>query len=352
MSSAAFSTNCVAKRMQEKFFQSHFQISLAKRPQCPKLISSGKQFARWSANMFSLISQFCLHFIQAFRSQKRRPLGEIVFIVFAFVSTPVFAQAACAPQTDPPSLLDMEIGLPTIVYGQMSANELNEHRGIVLLNEAEGVQQINLLAQSHRHEEQWAYLPSLETWVEIGINEHADENGASVQADFSFLAKLHQQFPELHIYHYHPAAYFEAFAQSAQAPDASLFLADLSDQAKEDVALAMPSPDDIHSAIKAAVELEDAKCAPKTRFFVVTPLGVIEYSPTQEGVRRLQFDKNNPRSVTTREILTTAMIRRAPFNVHKTIAQQSLTTISDLLIALSAQFTAPELAVRYWPIAE
>lgn len=93
---------------------------------------------------------------------------------------------------------------PLMVSQTLSTNRQNVTRLFARLEEAEGIAHIRRLLATNV-EEQWAYLPDLLLWIEVGIAEAP----AQVETEIGYLSALLTASGRVHLYHFHPAAYFE-----------------------------------------------------------------------------------------------------------------------------------------------
>src|SRR5688572_30007430 len=64
---------------------------------------------------------------------------------------------------------------PFIVRAMLGTNTTNSTRELAALDEDDGIRQILELTASSMLEEQWAYLPDLGLWIEVGLSEEAAE---------------------------------------------------------------------------------------------------------------------------------------------------------------------------------
>ncbi|MFQ5938417.1 MAG: hypothetical protein ACE5LB_18605, partial [Acidiferrobacterales bacterium] len=79
--------------------------------------------------------------------------------------------------------------------------------------EADGIRDLLELLKVSQYEEMWAFVPagapdSTCTWYEIGREVKSVAGEATVRVDRDFLTGLMRQRDEVHLYHFHPLAYF------------------------------------------------------------------------------------------------------------------------------------------------
>jgi hypothetical protein len=192
--------------------------------------------------------------------------------------------------------------------------------------EDEGLRHIRGLLATSGTEEQWAYLPDRRTWIEIGIN----EVGPQVEIDVDYLKRIIASSDRVHLYHFHPAVYFQ--------PESS-----------GTIALALPSPADVASSVAIAKLHETLNPVADVRNFVVSLYGVVEYAPTPLGRLRMLAEETHPRASIERDLLTRAAIWRSDFSVSRILAGAPAAAPSDIIATLCARFTNAFYGMHYLP---
>ena len=92
------------------------------------------------------------------------------------------------------------------------------------------------------------------------------------------------------------------------------------------------------------------RCRPtQVRHSVVSPHGIVSYGPTEQGLAKIISDGGNPRKFTARDIVTRAAIRRADFNIARTIQMLQNPTIGDVIASLCAQASNENYVMAFTP---
>lgn len=229
----------------------------------------------------------------------------------------------------------------------LGANAGPATRMAAALPERDALTQIRALAARSTLEEQWAYLPDHDLWIEIGINEKSNETGAEVEADSALLKALMTGFDKIDLYHFHPNAFFEGRGESFSSETPA---ADLSTKELASVSLALPSPADVQTSLEMTLLARSLGSSVELRHFVVSPIGTVSYGPTRRGNRKLVADRGNPRSSLGHEIMVTAAVRRGPVNIAKTVERETKLSVSELLSTLCAQMSADLYAASFQPL--
>jgi hypothetical protein len=225
----------------------------------------------------------------------------------------------------------------------LTANDENAVRNLVAADEAAGLIQILDLAARSRFEEQWAYIPAVGIWVEIGRNERSSDLDAEVEIDVDYVRSLLAHFPNVHIVHFHPASFYPVVLP-AGSPAAAM---------TEDVATigyALPSADDVLVSIRLMELLRADNPEVQVEFSVVSPHGLVTYGATEPGLATIVYEGNSPRAGTARSIVTRAAIRRMPFNITRTIAALGSPDIREVLADLCAQASDENYRLIYAPL--
>ncbi len=273
-----------------------------------------------------------------------------------FASTAAFgalAQEGASPAGDLSiafAALDMPASArPFVIRTQLGTNAGGSVRELVLLGEAEGARQILSLTKLSVLEEQWAYLPGPGIWVEVGVNEDLGPLGPQVESDGDYLAHLIRTFDRVHLYHFHPQHYFASEEAVAIVYDLTTPVDGLAAEERAAIALALPSPTDVASSASVAVMNQELHTDGEVRNFVVSPYGIVEYQPTRVGRQRLASERGHPLATTMRDMTTITAVRRASFNVERTVAARPGLVVSELILTLCQQLSGPDYMMEYVP---
>lgn len=211
------------------------------------------------------------------------------------------------------------ISRPLVVDRFLVTNDQNATRYVALAGEDDGIAHIRSLLVTAAVEEQWAFLPDQQLWIEIGIG----EGEGHVETDVQYLRLLLSGASRVHLYHFHPARYFEPGMNPT-------------------LALALPSPADVESSVKISKLREEANFEADVRNYVVSPYGVVEYQPTPLGGARMYAETTHPRASIERDLLTLVALRRSEFNLLRMIGAAPgagpIEIISELCSQLSSEF--------------
>lgn len=227
--------------------------------------------------------------------------------------------------------------IPYLELPALDANAVNAFRTLVPANELSGVAQILTLAGHTNFEEQWAYVPALSLWIEIGKNESASERDSQVEVDVDYLKKIVGLYGEVHIVHFHPASFYAKGSWEHQVlpvefPADTIALADT-----QPIGFALPSPTDVVSSIQLSEMLFAQDPNAGIKFSVVSPHGLVTYGATDAGLQSILHEEGNPRATIARSIVTRIAVRRMAFNIVKTIEALDSPTIGDVIEALCTQ---------------
>ncbi len=232
---------------------------------------------------------------------------------------------------------------PYMEIDALQAGLGNTFRTVVRVGRAEGLSQIYDQVGRSSLEEQWAYLPALGLWIEIGHNERTTEADAEVEIDLPYLRAIVARYPDVHLVHFHPASFYPVVLP-ASAPAAAI---------ADDVAAigyALPSPTDVASSIRLMEVLRADNPAVRVELSVVSPHGVVTYGVTEPGLRTIAYEGNNPRAGTARSIVTRLAIRRMPFNIAKTVDALGTASIAEVIAAFCAQASDENYTLVYSPL--
>lgn len=144
------------------------------------------------------------------------------------------------------------------------------------------------------------YIPDQESphecqWVEIGKGGYGGGvEEATVEVDRKYLSRLMKEHTTLHLYHFHPLVYFEKCRSEMSCGKISVPMSPA--QLSEDGLISnfrysMPSPSDIAFMMDVSREFDKHHHGGgRVRHRVITPYGIVDYSLTTEGKRRLEDD--------------------------------------------------------------
>ena len=165
--------------------------------------------------------------------------------------------------------------------------------------ESQGIREIVELIKRERFEELWIFLPETCSWVEIGRHVTSGPDEATIRVDRTYLAKAMVNHKELHLYHFHPLAYFERCKNSIRCDQFSLPIA--ADQISEqglisNLRYAMPSAEDIYFMMDVSWEFDQRRDDDgRIVNSVVTPYGVLSYALTNAGEEKF-FEERSLRT--------------------------------------------------------
>lgn len=238
---------------------------------------------------------------------------------------------------------------PYAEHPMLLGNAENRVRTIVPADEQMGLLQLHALVARARLEEQWAYVPALGFWIEVGHSEAGTEADPQVQTDAAYLRTLVGLLRAVHLVHLHPASAYvqgdwEERLFPTQYPAGDLKASDL-----RLIGYALPSPDDVWSSIDLNQAIHREFPAAQVRHSVVSPHGIVSYGPTEQGLAKIISDGGNPRKFTARDIVTRAAIRRADFNIARTIQMLQNPTIGDVIASLCAQASNENYVMAFTP---
>jgi hypothetical protein len=225
---------------------------------------------------------------------------------------------------------------PYLELAALDANAENSVRMLVPADEASGVAQIEALVGRSSFEEQWAFVPAIDLWIEIGINESASELDSQVEVDIDYLKEIVGLYRDVRIVHFHPASFYAQVWQ--REPYRVEFPADaVGNGSVQPIGFALPSPTDVVSSIELSNMLFAEDPQNSISYSVVSPHGLVTYGLTTRGLRTVAYDWGNPRATVARSIVTRIAIRRMTFNIASTIAALDSPTIGEVIEALCAQ---------------
>jgi hypothetical protein len=277
------------------------------------------------------------------RVEGKRAKFSLWLAVLGLAATVFFVPTAQAEQPGPDIALLPTSHPPYREIDTLGVNHENLFRGLVVANEAAGLVQVLNLAGRSRFEEQWAFVPALSIWIEIGINERSSHKDAEVEIDVAYLRRIVALFPEVLLVHFHPASFYPAVIPVGYP--ASFMAADVAA-----IGYALPSASDVLASIRLMELLHADNPDVQVAFAVISPHGVVSYGATETGRATIIYEGNNPRAGTTRSIVTRAAIRRMPFNVTETVTALGSPDIGDVIAELCAQFSDENYTATYSPV--
>ncbi|PHR54059.1 MAG: hypothetical protein COA47_16090 [Robiginitomaculum sp.] len=259
----------------------------------------------------------------------------------ASIGAPVFAQDSALPISLPAS----ETPLQQIAL--LESNILNESRGVMVGDMHAGVLQISALLRRSRFEEQWAFVPAANSWIEIGHSEVASDSESEVELDVDYLAKIIETYGDVYIVHFHPASFYDNGRWADGMFGSNYDARDLQNDEVAMIGLALPSASDVAASVQLVELLGNAALRSKLRFLVISPLGQVEYGATDPGRARIIFNQGNPRINIMRELATASAIRRGQRNIARLIATLPQPTIGEVIAALCAEGSSDIYQLHY-----
>jgi len=164
--------------------------------------------------------------------------------------------------------------------------------------ESEGTQRMLELMRNSKFEVMRVYLPGAGSsdnceWVDIGHAQYANRaEEAIVKVDREYLSHLMAKHSRLHIYHFHPSAYFTKCTDKITC--GGLPVPTTPDKTSEDALISnlrysMPSPNDIAFMMDISRQFDQhGHVREIMRHRVITPYGIADYSLTKQGMERLK----------------------------------------------------------------
>jgi hypothetical protein len=198
-----------------------------------------------------------------------------------------------------------------------------------------------------RFEEPWAYVPEAELWIEIGRNERASLFSSEVETDIDFLEVLVDRYPELQLFHIHPAIFLKRRTRAFAAQLARNPAGAVRPDRIAAVNLALPSPEDISTSIHLTMHLVARNPDARLTHALVSSLGVVTYGPTPTGLRRLTFESGDPRAFRARSIAGQAPILGGMRNIARVMEALGGTDFGELMTALCDQMSDPDYELKY-----
>ena len=272
-------------------------------------------------------------------------VGSLRILAVLFICPTVLAATAQdQARFDVGQLPDSAI--PYIERAVLTANTANAVRMLVPANQSAGVDQIKALTAGSNFEEQWAFVPAINLWIEIGGNESVSELDSSVETDVAYLKEIVRLYDVVQIFHFHPAEFYLRVWDDTLTSEVS---AEATGDEPGPIGFALPSPTDVMSSIQLSEAiLADYPHASITHS-VVSPHGLMTYGATVLGLDRIRYEQGNPRATLARSIVSRIAIRRMEFNIAKTIAVLDDPSIGEVIHALALQCTDQHFEVAFAP---
>ena len=214
-----------------------------------------------------------------------RTAAAVVFFLL------ILLRGAVAAGSDP----GIQSDRPIRFVDRLGVNTSNSERYVVYGKcENEGVREISTLLKQSKTEEMWAYLPRGQPsgscqWHEVGRNEQSGTDEAYVGVDWAYLEMLMAENSAVHLYHFHPLAFFDYAKASPSDKSGKSFDRKLA----ADLRFSMPSPADIHFMMEMTFRFYQRH--PRggvIRNRVITPYGSVDYALTEAGRAKYESDKD------------------------------------------------------------
>ncbi|MFQ6023065.1 MAG: hypothetical protein ACE5NW_10115 [Acidiferrobacterales bacterium] len=242
--------------------------------------------------------------------------------------------------------------LPTSYVDKLVVNTSDLERTVAENKcESHGIQEIFELIKSERFEELWVFIPGNCRWIEIGRHVTSGPDEATIKVDRKFLAKVMVKYDELHLYHFHPLAYFETCRDKTNCDELSLPVT-AGQISQEGLILnlrySMPSAEDIYFMMDVSWEFDQRRRGNgKIVNKVVTPYGILDYALTDAGKNKF-FEERNLRTAGLYIKLTAA---NALLDSHiDSIIKQNPNDIREALEQLVQSLNSKYLRVSYTPL--
>jgi hypothetical protein len=231
----------------------------------------------------------------------------------------------------------------------LGSNAANLVRTFVSADEEAGLTQIQALVPRASLEEQWAYVPAVGLWIEIGRNESGSEADPQVETDVEYLRAIVGLFGAVHLIHLHPASVYAGGAWDERLFPVRYPAAAIAPDDLRPIGYALPSPDDVRSSIELSEIVGHDNPQENIRHSVVGPHGIVSYGPTAAGRAKLLSESGYPLATTARDIVTGIVVRRAEFNIERTISMLESPTIGEVIASLCAQASDEHFQVPFMP---
>jgi hypothetical protein len=222
-----------------------------------------------------------------FPARTLRSTATLALLATLGLAAPAAAHGPSAPTVEP---------VREATYSTyLRANSSNAERYIVKgLCERAGIRQISGILQRSEVEEMWAFLPHECQWHEIGREEKSEATRSVLRVDMDYLTGLMAAHADIHLFHFHPARYFECGARSDCPKRARPGRATVPDKRWiTDLVYSMPSPSDVLFMMNVTSRFHRIhQPHGSIRHKVVTPYGVVDYGLTEKGLARYDAERN------------------------------------------------------------
>ncbi len=239
---------------------------------------------------------------------------------------------------------------PYLQVASLQSNRTNTRREVMQADHATGVLQISALVGRSNFEEQWAFIPSADIWIEIGRGEVLSETDSAVELDFDYLKQIVTVYDAVHIVHFHPAGFYDKGRWAETMFAVGYSAAELVGDEIEMTGLALPSSADVAASVQLVELLLVDNPTLDLRFSVVSPHGQVRYGATPAGTAKIVRNIGNPRMSYVRELATGSAIRRSPNNIVRTIATMNNPTIGAVIAELCAQSSSDDYRISFEPL--
>jgi hypothetical protein len=239
--------------------------------------------------------------------------------------------------------------VPYVELATLEVNVENTSRGVMRADEDTGIWQISALLISTRFEEQWAYVPAIETWIEVGRNEVTADSDAQVETDVDYVEKLVGFFGRVQLYHPHPAGYYSDGSWQQRLFPVEFPAYRLASSDLRPIGLALPSPTDVAASIELSQVLLTKHPKATVTHSVVTPHGLVTYGPTALGLKRMLLEWGSPRASVARSVISITAVRRAVFNIARTIDVLENPMIAEVIEDLCTQGSDENYVINFTP---
>jgi len=295
-------------------------------------------FTPYDCNMFYVIMSASMRYLFL--------IAKILLFALTFVSVITYAQSSSMYPASPKL-----ISIPSAESSRLRVNIANLERIIVKeKSEDSGILEIMKLLRDSHYEEMWAFIPHLDngTWHEIGRDIIETVDGMAIRVDRHYLRELMLQYPQIHLYHFHPLSYFERC--QPEVPCSDNRLPTRLDQISvsgfiDNVRYAMPSPEDIYFMMDISWEFDRVRNGSgMLRHRVVTPYGTVEYGLTKAGMERYKGDRNLRTGGLYISLIAGNALMDDAIAAH---VSRSPGNIYEILSATTGDMTSPYLTVKW-----
>ncbi len=186
------------------------------------------------------------------------------------------------------------------VIDNLVVNNKNDYKTVIYKNENVGVSEIKVLVESSRTEEAWVYLPDIEKWIEVGLNEESEKKViggyiTKTRLDVSLLNILMDENNIMVLYHFHPPSFRLLEDEIIERKEEGLPMSGREIEILRTCILiksTYPSRSDLMSMIGNSTEFYERNPEGKITFKVCSHYGITEYHLTDEGLIHLYADNS------------------------------------------------------------